>query len=685
MIKILLVEDNPLNQDMLSRRLLRQGYEVVVATDGAAGITKAKAENPSLILMDMSIPVLDGWETTRRLKADEQTQSIPIIALTAHAMVGDRDKALAAGCDDYATKPVEFKQLLKTIRSFTADIATDVSAAGSAQSKAQSSNGAAPSVSVARAANFSPLQDNLSSNGVSSNDLSSNGQSPTLAAPEPIQPSSPFTLLVVNDNEINRQILSAHLQRKGYSVIEASDTPTAIAVLRDFSVDLVLLDIVVPATGNLETLRQLRSTYAKTALPAIIMTANDSDDQIVQAFDIGANDYVTKPINLAIVMARIRSQLETLQATRQQISSAQPDDATEVDSAPPASSQPPVSSQVVSAQSVPAQSVPARTFPSQFAASSQSAFSSPVSSPPVSSPPASSPPASFQQVPDLSAPAQTAQSARRTSANFSFPAKSYPLHHTFARSPLSHVELVKHPDVSTADLCLVEVFSPGIEDDSVLEDFRAELAVERSRLKAISRHDHIAEVLSFFKQEGTFGWFQAYTEGQLLLDSLSEGQQAEPKMVLQSIRDMLEALVPFHAQQIVHSSLQPGHLWRCSSDGRLQLLNLGLSQRLSVYLSGRSPEKYKPFDYEHVYMPIEQRIGEAVLSSDIYAVGMIALQMLTGKTPEVLTNILLSSASPLQLLPSMTPDMADILSKMLSQDHRERYLSAERALKDMNA
>ena len=117
MRKILLVEDNELNRDMLSRRLKRQGYEVVVAADGQQGLLMAEAESPALILMDMSLPELDGWEATRRLKAGKSTQHIPVIALTAHAMVDDREKAYAAGCDDYDTKPVEFHRLLAKINT----------------------------------------------------------------------------------------------------------------------------------------------------------------------------------------------------------------------------------------------------------------------------------------------------------------------------------------------------------------------------------------------------------------------------------------------------------------------------------------------------------------------------------------------------------------------------------------
>jgi CheY-like chemotaxis protein len=117
MITILLVEDNELNRDMLSRRLERRGYRVLIAVDGNQGVHMAKSEMPDLILMDMSLPVLNGWEATRRIKAAVETQAIPVIALTAHAMTGDRARALEAGCDDYDTKPIEFTRLLNKIQT----------------------------------------------------------------------------------------------------------------------------------------------------------------------------------------------------------------------------------------------------------------------------------------------------------------------------------------------------------------------------------------------------------------------------------------------------------------------------------------------------------------------------------------------------------------------------------------
>src|ERR1700731_3014458 len=114
-MKILYVEDNDDNIYVVKKRMTRAGYTVVVATDGAQGVTMAIAEKPDIILMDMSLPVLDGWEATRRIKAAPETRRIPIIALTAHAMTGDREKAMAAGCDDFDTKPVEMSRLLDKI------------------------------------------------------------------------------------------------------------------------------------------------------------------------------------------------------------------------------------------------------------------------------------------------------------------------------------------------------------------------------------------------------------------------------------------------------------------------------------------------------------------------------------------------------------------------------------------
>ena len=122
MPKILIVEDNEMNRDMLSRRLERRGFTVVMAVDGQQGVDMARSEKPDLVLMDMSLPVMDGWTATRTIKEDSELQTIPVIALTAHAMEGDREKAMAAGCDDYDTKPIELERLLKKMGKFLPNV-----------------------------------------------------------------------------------------------------------------------------------------------------------------------------------------------------------------------------------------------------------------------------------------------------------------------------------------------------------------------------------------------------------------------------------------------------------------------------------------------------------------------------------------------------------------------------------
>ncbi|NES73520.1 MAG: response regulator [Okeania sp. SIO2D1] len=119
MVKILLVEDNEMNRDMLSRRLTRRGFEVIIAVDGIEGVEMSKSKSPDLILMDMSLPVLDGWQAAKKIKDNSETSHIPIIAMTAHAMAGDREKCIAAGCNDYDTKPVELPRLLDKIKNLT--------------------------------------------------------------------------------------------------------------------------------------------------------------------------------------------------------------------------------------------------------------------------------------------------------------------------------------------------------------------------------------------------------------------------------------------------------------------------------------------------------------------------------------------------------------------------------------
>ncbi|BDM81744.1 response regulator [Acaryochloris marina] len=328
MPKILLVEDNELNRDMLGRRLKRRGYDVVIAVDGGEGVTKALTEQPDLILMDMSLPVMNGWEATRTLKAGDQTATIPIIALTAHAMVGDREEALAAGCDDYDTKPVDLKRLLQKIETLLQK--TQEPSAPSQPLEAVAKATPAPNAVATPDIPRSEQLVTATARTASADQQEVSGATPLVAAtPRPssppptsaLEPTTP-TLLVVDDVEANRDMLSRRLQRKGYEVALADSGEAALELMATTDIALVLLDIMMPGIGGIETLKRIRQIYSQEELPVIMATAKDASENVVEALELGANDYITKPIDLPVALARIQSHLKTREASvaaRQQL------------------------------------------------------------------------------------------------------------------------------------------------------------------------------------------------------------------------------------------------------------------------------------------------------------------------------------------------------------------------------
>lgn len=261
---------------MLSRRLVRRGYEVLLAANGQLGVSMALSAKPDLILMDMSLPVMDGWEATRLLKNDRRTAAIPVIALTAHAMVGDRDKAMAAGCDDYDTKPIELPRLLQKIERLLS------------QSAKKTELPVPPTV-----APQAPVAQPPSSEANSDR-----------AVPH---------ILIVDDNEMNCDMLSRRLKKAGYETAIAMSAMEGLALLEQQSVSLVLLDVMMPGMNGLEMLVRLRQKYTQRDLPVIMATARDRSEDVLEAFELGANDYITKPIDLPLALARIQSHLRTAQ------------------------------------------------------------------------------------------------------------------------------------------------------------------------------------------------------------------------------------------------------------------------------------------------------------------------------------------------------------------------------------
>jgi sigma-B regulation protein RsbU (phosphoserine phosphatase) len=269
MAKILLVDDSEPNRDMLARRLSRKGHIVIEAADGQQAVDMTRSESPDLVLMDLNLPVLDGWSATRQIKSCAGTQGIPVIALTAHAMSGDRQKAIQAGCDDYDTKPVDFPRLLAKIDALF---------------KSSPEPPPAPAVEA--------RVDNAD-----------------VAAATPHENGAAGRVLVVDDTETNRHVAERWLRRKGFLVDTAVDGYRALEMVQKTEYDVVLLDVMMPGINGISVLRTLRESRSPTQLPVIMATAKDASDDIVEALMLGANDYVTKPLDFPVLMARVVTQV----------------------------------------------------------------------------------------------------------------------------------------------------------------------------------------------------------------------------------------------------------------------------------------------------------------------------------------------------------------------------------------
>lgn len=447
MAKILLLEDNEINRDMLTRRLQKRGYGVVHGSDGTEAVPKALAESPDIILMDMSMPVMDGWEATQQLKGDSRVQNIPVIALTAHAMPGDREKALAVGCNGYDTKPIDFNRLTKKIEALLPiepdlpesegrtqrsaqdermerlllrhlrhelctpinaiigyseillDEMPDTAAADMAQDfKKVHSAGLQLLASTDAILDPSQLQNNPVGQDITSfsarvrlelltplstvmgycemlledasdeqatdlkridtaahkllemtNDIvnlaqqqlqrlsSQNSTVSQLQIDSPanqlfaqtadrlvrsVQESAPKivegSILVVDDNEINCDLLSRQLERQGYTVTTVNGGTQALESMSEAAYDLILLDIFMPDMNGLDVLSKIKQNPDWKTTPVIMISALDELNSVVHCIEMGAEDFLSKPFNSILLQAKIKACLEKKKLQDQQ-------------------------------------------------------------------------------------------------------------------------------------------------------------------------------------------------------------------------------------------------------------------------------------------------------------------------------------------------------------------------------
>eukprot|EP00913_Durusdinium_trenchii_P028314 g26542.t1 len=270
---------NEFNRDILSRELRDRDHDVVVAVNGEEGIQQAQAESPDLILMDLSLPGIDGWEATRAIKAEKETAGIPVIALTAHAMPGDREKAIEAGCDDYETKPYDWTRLFTKVDEILTRKAADA------------------------VEDDAPLSADPPGNGA---DLQPH------AVPDPIRKESITgrTILIVDDKELNRDLLARGVRDDGHHILFATNGREALDMLESQSVDLVLLDIMMPLVDGFEVLRQMKADTGLRHIPVIVISASEQMASAVRCIEMGADDYLPKPWDPVLLKARIDSSLE---------------------------------------------------------------------------------------------------------------------------------------------------------------------------------------------------------------------------------------------------------------------------------------------------------------------------------------------------------------------------------------
>ena len=277
MALILLVEDDAVNRELFRRRLERKGHTALPSESGAQTIALAKSESPDLILMDLGLPDIDGWEVTRRLKADPATARVPIIALSAHATADARAKATAAGCEDFETKPVNWDVVFQKIAA-----------------------------ALARAAERAKAPPPPSLDDI---DIFGGAPAPDPAATGVLKKARRH-ILVVEDNDPNRAMLCRRLQKSGYATTEAADGRQALAALGKARFDLVLCDIMMPEVDGYTVLQTMKADPALSTIPIVMVSAIDEVANVARCIEMGADDYLTKPYDPVLLQARVTACLD---------------------------------------------------------------------------------------------------------------------------------------------------------------------------------------------------------------------------------------------------------------------------------------------------------------------------------------------------------------------------------------
>jgi CheY-like chemotaxis protein len=331
MTRILLVEDEQVNQDMFRRRLERKGFEVLTADNGLTAVALSKSGAPDLVLMDLGLPDLDGWEATRRIKKDPATAAVPVIVLSAHATADAKEKAFAAGCQEFETKPVNWEVLFRKIAAALearARLDDDQVQLGAldlldppfAEMKTEvirklppPEPGTAPPPEPVKASIPAPPEPAPAPQAVTPADDES------IPTATPVDEPDVKHILVVEDNDANRVMLCRRLNKQGFATTEARDGREALERVNDHRFDMVLLDIMMPDVDGYTVLRELKADSDLKAIPVIMISAVDEMASVVRCIEMGAEDYLPKPYDPVLLQARINACLDKRRLRDQEV------------------------------------------------------------------------------------------------------------------------------------------------------------------------------------------------------------------------------------------------------------------------------------------------------------------------------------------------------------------------------
>ena len=304
MPRLLLVEDEVVNRDLFRRRLERKGYAVVTAEDGLKAVALTRSEMPDLVLMDLGLPDIDGWEATRRIKADPATAAVPVVVLSAHATTDARNKAFAAGCEEFETKPVNWEALFKKIEEALARARERAAAQATPDDEVDLIGTPEPdpmAVTAVLRKGQRALVDDVRSD-----------ESDVCVV-------QPKRILVAEDNEPNRVLLCRRLNARGFRTTEATDGRQALELVAKVRFDLVLCDIMMPDVDGYEVLKAMKADADLRAIPVIVISARDDAAEVARCIEMGAEDYLQKPYEPALLHARVNACLDKRRLRDQEV------------------------------------------------------------------------------------------------------------------------------------------------------------------------------------------------------------------------------------------------------------------------------------------------------------------------------------------------------------------------------